>query len=314
MQPGVQGFFVILKLKPHLLYLPGMKHIDRQSQPPGSSLRLHPLDFEILREIIHEKSGIFFHDNKRHVAESRLLSRLNALRIPCFEDYITFVTQAGNYSELLRLIDCVTLTPSRFFDSKELFDCIEKQVLPTLIRQKKAANKKHIKIWSAACATGEEIFSIAMAHKASQFAEDLDVSIEFIGSDINTTALYQAECGLYNARSVTQVPLPYLDAFFIKTPEGYKVSESILEMVTFKRINLADRTDMMRLHEVDLVLCANVIYLFSSSYKYNLLQALYNCMSDEAYLVLGANETLFGLSHPFLEINTGNVKVYQKSV
>ncbi len=290
-----------------------MKHIDRQSQPPGSSLRLHPLDFEILREIIHEKSGIYFQDNKRPALESRVLPRLKALSITCFEDYIAYATHPANYREILRLIDCVTPIHSRFFNGQTQFACIADQIIPSIVKQKKAAGARKIKIWCTACATGEEAFSLAMIFMSSPMAYDPDISLEIIGSDINTEALYIAECGQYDEKAISAIPEAYQEAYVRKTPAGYKLADQILDMVTFKRINLSDRTDMMRMHEIDFVLCANVLYLLSPDVKQNLLQAIYNCLNDEGYLMLGTNETLFGLPHPFLEIQTDSVRVYQKS-
>ncbi len=291
-----------------------MKHTDRQSQPPWGNYRLHPLDFEILRDIIHETSGIFFHDNKRPALESRVLPRLKALAIDCFEDYIAYATEPGNYSEILRLIDCVTPITSSFFHTKEQFDCIEHQILPSIAKQKKLKGAQNIKIWCSACATGEEAFSIAMIAQSSLLARDSNINVEIIGSDINTNALYHAECGWYDTKAVQAVPQPLREAYFTRKDDGYKLSESILDLVTYKRINLADRTDLMRLHEVDLVFCTNVLYLLSAEHKHNLLKAIYNCMNDEAYFMIGATETLFGLPHPFLEIQAGKVKVYQKCV
>lgn len=239
-----------------------------------------------------------------------------------FEDYVDFLIDPANFNEVLRMIDAVTPTETAFFRSNEQFDCIENQILPTLIAQKKSAEKKSaekkqatkrktLRIWSAACATGEEAFSLAMiVHKLLE--QEPGIEIEIVASDINTNALYTAECGVYNERAISKIPASFLNAYCTPTSAGYKLSPEILDMVTFKRINLANRTDMMRMHEIDVILCANVLHSFVPETKLKTLQAIYNCMNDEGYLIIGESETLFGLSHPFLEINIGGSKVYQK--
>ncbi len=294
-----------------------MKHIDRKSRPPGSSTRLHSVDFEILRNIIQAKSGIFFQNNKQHILQSRIMPRLTALSMDYFEDYVDFIIDPANFNEVLRMIDAVTPTDTAFFRSSEQFDCIENQILPTLFAQhkqtpyKQARKRKTLRIWSAACATGEEAFSLAMiVHKLQDLHPG--VNIEIVASDINTNALYIAECGVYNERAISQIPPAFLEKHCYSTAAGYKLAPEILDMVTFKRINLANRTDMMRMHEIDLIVCANVLHSFMPDTKLKTLQAIYNCMNDEGYLIIGESETLFGLSHPFLEINIGGSKVYQK--
>ncbi|MEM8486298.1 MAG: protein-glutamate O-methyltransferase CheR [Bacteroidota bacterium] len=283
-----------------------MKHIDRASRPPGSCDRLHRIDFEILREIIHEHAGIFFQDSRKHVLQTRVMVRLQALGIDYFEDYIDYLTDPGNYSEILRLVDAITQTETAFFRTKDQFRCIREQLLPCL----ETHATQRARIWSTACATGEEAYSLAML-VAEVFPASKERP-EIVASDINTQALYTAECGRYNARAMEPVPAALQNQHFSKSPEGFRVSEQLVDMVTFKRINLADRTDMMRMHSVNLILCMNVLQSFSKEIRQKTLQAIYNAMDDNAYLMIGATETLYGLSHPFVELNMGPVRVYQK--
>ncbi len=283
-----------------------MKHIDRASRPPGSCDRLHPIDFEILREVIHEHAGIFFQDSRKHILQTRVAARLNALRIDYFEEYIDFIAAPGNYSEILRLVDAVTHTETAFFRTAEQFRCLKEQLIPHLVAQR----DEPVRIWSAACASGEEAYSLAML--IDEMLPSQTRRPEIIASDINTNALYTAELGLYSERAVESVPAELLVRYFDAVPEGYRIREQLVDMVTFKRINLANRTDMMRLHSLDLILCRNVLQAFSQDTRQKTLQSIYNAMNDNAYLMIGATETLYGLAHPFIELNMGYTRLYQK--
>ena len=291
-----------------------MKHIDRQSRPPGSSPRLHRIDFEILRDLIHNNAGIYFQDNKRHVLQSRVMSRLKPLCFDYFEDYVDYALDPMNFNEVFRLVDAVTSLETSFFKSNEQFACIKDQILPSLINQKIEAGEQMLRIWSTACSTGEEVYSLAMVVHACLEQVDYPINVEIIGSDINTKALHTAEHGLYKSKSVAHIPPTLLETYLLRTPSGYQVHPTIMNMVTLKRINLADRTDMMRLHSVDMAFCANVLHSFSHEIKQRTLQAIYNTLNDDGYFMIGDSETLFGLSHPFLEINIDDVRVFQKCV
>ncbi len=161
-----------------------------------------------------------------------------------------------------------------------------------------------------ACATGEEAYSLAMLVDAVFPATE--ERPEIVASDVNTQALYAAECGLYSERAMDNVPASVQAQHFTPTAEGYRIHERLVDMITFKRINMADRTDMMRMHSVNLILCMNVLQSFSKEMRQKTLQAIYNAMDENAYLMIGATETLYGLSHPFIELNMGATRVYQK--
>lgn len=293
-----------------------MKHIDRESRPPGNSSRLHTIEFETLRDFVHSQTGIYFHDNKRHVLQARVMTRLEALFMNYFEDYVEFICNPANINEGLRLIDAITSTESSFFRTPAQFTCIENQVLPSLSEDALQNKRNQIKIWSAACATGEEAFSLAMIIEAVTQSQYPLIQFEIVGSDVNTEALYRAECGRFQGKAIQSIPAAFYTRFynrcFTASAAGHKLIEPILDRVTFKRINLTDRTDMMRMHGVDLVLCCNVLTSFSQEARQKTIRAIYNSMNDGGYLIIGAEETLFGLSHPFLEININGIRVYQK--
>ncbi len=289
-----------------------MKHIDRESQPPGSSTKLHPLDFEVLRDMIHELSGIYFPDNKRHILQSRIMNRLNALGMYYFEDYVAYVNGVSNLGEILRLLDVITATDTSFFHSNELFACLQDQVLPSIIKRKIEKDEDTVRIWSAACSSGEEAYSIALIIEEVLGPAYPTINFEITGSDINTISLQTAEEAIYKENSLQKLPFSMQDRYFSHMSSGYQLDHSIMERVTFKRINLSDRADMMRMHGIDLVLCANVLQTFSHEAKQKTLQAFYNCLGDEGYLMTGISETLYGLSHPLLEFNINGIQVYQK--
>ncbi len=289
-----------------------MKPVDRASQPPGGGTKLHDSEFEILRSIIHEEAGIYFPENKRLALQARITPRLQSLGFTYFEDYVDFLLDPMNFSEVLRLVDAITSLDTGFFRSTEQFDCIREHILPALAAQKLSSGKDTIRIWSAACATGEEVYSLAMIVHAELLTAYPELNFEIVGSDINTEALQHAEKGLYRLTSTDNLSPSFLQDYFSHTEEGFQLDAVIRDLVTFKRINLSNRTDMMRMHEVDLIVCADVLPVFSTEMKQRTLQSFYNSMGENSYLMTGATETMLGLTHPFLELNVAGFRVFHK--
>lgn len=289
-----------------------MKPVDRASRPPGGESKLYSPEFKLLSGIIHEETGLYYPENKCLHLQSRLMLRLQALQLSSFEEYVDYLLDPSNFSELLQLINVITPPDTSFFRSAEQFEWIGRDILPALVRQKKQIRSNTLRLWSAACATGEEVYSLAMLVHARLLPAHRALNFEIVGSDINTTSLQLAETGRYQLTSKDRIPPAFLQAYFAHDGGAFVLDEAIRQMVTLKRINLSNRTDMMRMHEVDLIFCANVLSSFSQEMKQKTLQAFYNCMAENSYLVIGATEAMLGLEHPFLELNVAGFKVFQK--
>lgn len=163
--------------------------------------------FKQLRDFIYEKSGIFIPEAKKYLIENRLIRRIQENGLKTFEDYFNFVINSGYERELPRLFDAITTNETFFFREPQQFDVLCSEIVKRVTEK---SCIKNIKIWSAACSTGEEPYTIAM-----MFKEKLsDIRLEIIASDISNNVLESARRGIYSSYSVRNVPQNYLMKYF----------------------------------------------------------------------------------------------------
>ena len=288
-----------------------MRNSDRQSVAPGSDYPLSPQLFERFRAFLFDQSGIYFQDNKRLLLKARLQHRLLQLHLPSFEDYYDYLTAPSNRSEIPHMINSVTINETYFFRAPEHVQLIQKTLIPTLLAAK-TNDTNELSIWCTACSTGDEAYTIALMIQEYVRPNRPSLKINIIGSDIDSNALARAKSGLFNAYSVRHIPKPLLQKYFTPSPSGFRINPALRNMVRFKHINLASRTETMRMHGVDIVLCANVLVYFQGQTKEQVITSIYNCLNPGGYLLIGSSETLFGLGHPFELIRQGRTVYYRK--
>ena len=284
-----------------------MKHSDRESLAPGRDA-LDDRAFEQLRAFIFEHSGIYFPDNKRYVLEKRLNPRLEALMLPGVCEYVRYATDPAHRAEIPALISAVTHNESCFFRAPELVRTVVDHLLPAMISR----GRTTIRIWSAGCAAGEEPYTLALACVETLLPRFPDAEVRIFGVDIDAQALTRARAGRYSAYALRHVPPNLIEKYFIPGPVSYRIHPRLQDMVSFVRLNLADRTEMMAMRNVDVVLCANVLIYFPAPTRERVLTSLYNGLNPGGCLLIGPSETLFGLGHPFRPIHAGRTVFYQK--
>jgi chemotaxis protein methyltransferase CheR len=261
--------------------------------------------FRQLRNFIYEKSGIFIPDTKKYLIENRLLRRIQENSLKSFEEYFSFVTNSGYERELPRLFDAVTTNETFFFREPQQFDVLCGEILKRITER---GCSKNIKIWSAACSTGEEPYTIAMIFK-ERFS---DVRLEIIASDISNSVLESARRGVYSTYSIRNVPQNYLFKYFTKSGESYALNESIKRDVQFRNINLIDEKSTKTIKNVDVIFCRNVLIYFDDKAKKKAVSNLYDCMKQNGYLFIGTSESLHSVTRAFVPVVINNVVVYQK--
>lgn len=289
-----------------------MKYSDRHSLSPGHNEPLGPKVFDLLRNYIHKKTGIYFHDNKQYLLQSRLKPRLCELGLSSFEDYYDFLSRSINRDEIYKMVSAVTINETHFFRSTEQFELIKTHLLPQLI----ASHRQHhgnIHIWSAACSTGDEPYTLAIIIKEHFEQRYPNIRFRITATDIDSDALDAAKVGLFRNYSTRYIHPQLLKKYFTSEGNVYRINDSIKQLVDFKLINLSDRTEMMRIHNVDLTLCANVLIYFPAETKKKVVKSIYKSMQSGSIFMVGHSETLFGLDHDFTQVRLGNTVFYQKT-
>jgi len=269
--------------------------------------------FEIIRKYIYENTGIYFQDNKKYFLESRLQRRMNFLGIKTFEEYFDFLRagRSGN-AERRFFYEAITINETFFFRNQPQLDALASQIFPQIITLKSAQGKNKIRVWSAACSSGEEAYSIAMIFDDLIKPRFPNFELEIVGTDINNAVLETATNSMYRDYSVRNTPPYYLKKYFRQNGNTFDLVPEIKKVATFKLMNLFDDASMRSMINFDVIFCANVLIYFDQLSKTKVVAHLYNSLSKGGHLFIGYSETLHGISKAYKLISYPNTVGYKK--
>lgn len=244
-------------------------------------LNLTDQEFSLFRNLVCDKAGIFLSDMKKNLLNNRLQSRLRNLRLKSFNDYYKYVLKDSE--ELKNFLDAVTTHETSFFRDPRLFDFFALKVLPEIAERKKRGQK--IRVWSSACSTGEEPYSIAIA--ILEIAPESDAII--YATDISIGTLNKAKEGRYGADKLVNLKDTLIKNYFLKEGDVYNVNNRVTGLVKFIHHNLKEPfvEDNM-----DVIFCRNVLIYFDKENKKGVIRELHRCLTDGGYLFLGGAESL----------------------
>lgn len=252
-------------------------------------------EFNVLSEVLKQRSGLTLTEDKGYLLESRLTPILRKRDFKTLGDLVAAVKKADDESLLVEVTEVMTTNESFFFRDTRPFDQFKDELLPTLMQNR--GSSKTIRIWSAACSNGQEPYSLAMILREQ--AEKLaGWRIEIIATDLATGVLAKARAGIYSQFEVQRgLPIKFLVKYFKETGQGWEIDSSIRAMVQFKEFNLLD--SMVSLGNFDLVFCRNVLIYFDQATKADVLERICHQMSGDGYLCLGGAETVLGITERF---------------
>lgn len=276
----------------------------------GGKLSEH--SFHQLRDIVRERTGIEFTPEKRYLLESRVRPRLAACGVQGFEAYVRYLRQNDDTQEITRLINAVTINETSFFRHPAQFDALDERILPEVIRKRSETGAAKVNLWSAACSTGDEPYSLAIIMRERLRPRFPQTNFEIVGTDIDTDALRGARAARYRPRAVRNVPTAYLHKYFRRSDDTYILRSSIRDMVTFRSLNLVDRRDMSRMRGFDIVMCSNVLIYFADIEKTQVLRSLHRALRPGGYLLVGGSETLGDRDVPFVPVQDVGALVYRR--
>jgi len=262
------------------------------------NLRLTTEEFEKFAKLIHSEAGIFMKNEKITLLSNRLQKRLAILNLTSFADYYDHLMKlsgAKRNEEFEHLFDVVSTNETYFFRSEKHFEALMEVCLPEIVKKKPT---KKLRIWSAACSTGEEPFTIAvcLAEKANLLK---GWTIEIIATDISISVLDYAVNAEYSGRRIEKVPEAYLKKHFDLLPGSdgvYRVKDELRKMVKFSTLNFFKDPFPK---DIDMVFCRNVMIYFDKDYQRRLVADFYKIITDYGYLFIGHSETLYMISSDF---------------
>jgi chemotaxis protein methyltransferase CheR len=260
--------------------------------------RISGREFALFQGLIHREAGIYLSEAKKALVVGRLARRLRELGLDSFGAYYRRL-MTGDPEERVRMLDSICTNETHFFREPRLFVFVAQLVLPVWAARAAAGGMpKRIRVWSAACSTGEEPYSLAMTLLA-RLPPSSGWSIEILASDLSTRALDQARAGLWRIDKAKEIPERYLKAFMLRgkgPQEGVmKAGPEIRSLLRFQRVNLnEDRYPVPG--PFDLVFCRNVLIYFDVASKAHVVDRLLDQLAPGGLLFLGHAESLTGLT------------------
>lgn len=247
-------------------------------------------EFQLLASTVKECTGVRLTEQKKGLLESRLKQVLKEYQLASAAELCAAIRRSDGESLKWRLAECVLVHESYFFRDRGVFDCFEGQILPALLQAR--ATARRLRIWCAACATGQEPYSIAMVlANQGDLLKGWDVDI--LATDFSEETLLVARRGIYSQFEVQRgLPVRLLVQFFKPVAEGWEIAPEIRDMVRFRHQNLLHNG--MRHGVFDVILCRNVLMYFDEETKRQVLSRLSSQVEPGGYIVLGATETVEG--------------------
>ncbi len=267
-----------------------------------------------LRDYIYEKTGIYFHESKMYLMENRLQNRLRELGLSSFEDYYLYL-KLGNENakkELLNLYDVITTNETSFFRNPQQFDALREIIVKEYLKNGKGPSFG-LRIWSAACSTGEEPYTIAIVLLEIQERTKVDLPFSILATDLSPKVLESAKRGVYSEYSLRNVNGALREKYFTLTEEkNYKLKEEVKKYVRFEFMNLMDLEAYKAFRNMDIIFCRNVLIYFDERAKRRVLENLFKCLKPGGFLILGYSETLNQQRFGFRPILFPGTLIYQK--
>jgi chemotaxis protein methyltransferase CheR len=247
--------------------------------------------FTQLAKIIYDRSGIHFPETKKYIVESRLSHRLVELELEDFDQYIVFLTM-GPYQtdEFQEMFNRITINETSFFRNEPQLSVFEKEILPQLLEAR--AGSKRLRLWSAACSSGEEPFTLAIIVHRTLGVRLKDWNVEILGTDISERMLKVADDGRYSNYAMRSTPDLVKHRYFKEANGVWSIDPQIRSMVNFELHNLKDRLAAKRHGTWDVIFCRNVMIYFDTDMKRRVVEMFADQLAPDGTLFIGHSENI----------------------
>ncbi|HWY62428.1 MAG TPA: protein-glutamate O-methyltransferase [Rhizomicrobium sp.] len=259
---------------------------------------MNSVDFAYIAALLKERSGLIVTQEKTYLFETRLLPIARRNNLASLEQLIAAMRTGRNEALIGSVVDAMTTNETSFFRDRHPFEAMKKVLLPGLIERRAA--QKHLRIWSAACSTGQEAYSLAMMLR-DDFPLLAGWRVEIIGTDISPSVLTRAREGVYSTFEVQRgLPIQLLVRHFEQIGEQWRIKPELRRMADFRPFNLLG--DLAPLGQFDIILCRNVLIYFDLPVKARVLEGMHQRLARDGGLILGGAESVFGICDRFTDI------------
>ncbi|WP_428025737.1 CheR family methyltransferase [Arcobacter sp.] len=254
---------------------------------------LKDIEFEKIKSLIYDKSGIFLKAEKKTLIENRLSKHIKTIGCKTFNEYHNYIS--SNIDEIQIMIDLITTNETYFFREIEHFKFFEKEIIPK--------QKSHLRVWSAASSIGAEAYSLAMILESSNEIKKYGYSV--VGTDINTEVLKRAENGLYPMKFSEKIPRQYLREYclegFGKYEGSFMINDTLKSKTQFRQVNLIEPIPSF-IEPFDIVFLRNVLIYFDMPMKQKIIKNIIPKIKKGGYLFIGHSESLNNISNALKQV------------
>ena len=248
-------------------------------------------NFEFLAALLKEKSGLIVTADKIYLLDARLSPIARKHNVNGLDGLVTAMRAPLAITLINEVVDAMTTNETSFFRDKTPFDALKNALIPGLIQKRGA--QKSIRIWSAACSTGQEPYSLSMM-LSDQFPVLKDWRIEIVATDLSPTVLQRAREGIFSAFEVQRgLPITMLVKHFDQADQNWQIKPDLRRMIDFRPLNLLG--DITSLGKFDIILCRNVLIYFDQPTKSGVLARMARMLPPDGSLILGGAESVFGI-------------------
>jgi chemotaxis protein methyltransferase CheR len=265
-------------------------------------LTIKPDEIKLISQYVYDISGIALDKNKAYLFETRLGKLVKEEGCASYLDLFNKIKRSPSKDLEKKVINAITTNETLFFRDSSPFDLLQHKILPEVIDNRTAGKTgilpTAINIWSAACSTGQEIYSIAIVLK-ELLGDIKKFRIKLLGTDISDAAIAQASYGAYNKFEIGRgLPPDKLNRYFTLSGDNWKISDEIRAMATFRKINLM--LSFAGLGKFDIIFCRNVAIYFTLEDRKKLFDKLADVLAPDGFLIIGSTESLTGVCPRFV--------------
>jgi chemotaxis protein methyltransferase CheR len=265
--------------------------------------------FEFVRKLVLDKSAIVLQASKMYLIEARLAPIAKENGFADVKGLVDKIKATNNRSLVQQVIEAMTTNETSFYRDISPFDALKAVIVPELILKRQSERK--LIVWSNACSSGQEVYSIAMLLREN-FPELQGWDVKLIASDLSTQILEKARSGIFNQTEINRgLPPNLMQKYFLKQGVNFQIKDEIRKMVEFRVINLIESYPPMP--KVDIVFLRNVLIYFDPQTKASILNKVRTVMRPDGYLFLGGAETTMGLDTDFKRLQVQKTVVYRAS-
>lgn len=264
-------------------------------QSPNREFEFNDKDFEFIRNLVFQKTGINIAEHKRNMIYSRIARRLRKLNLKTFVEYCNFLKSDDSDEEVVEFINAVTTNLTKFFREIHHFEHLEREALPEVI--KKNSGTKRLRIWSAGCSSGMEPYSISMVMNNTM--NDIDSwDAKILATDIDTGMLSTGAEGIYRLDDIETVPVKFRKYITIDKKRNLaKMNDLIKDRVYFKQLNFIDKWPVKG--PFDIIFCRNVVIYFAKETQKIIFDKFADVLADGGLIYIGHSENLSVVSDRF---------------